>query len=44
MNGMSLLAEVRRRYPDTPVLMLTGCENVSTAVDAMKSGAFTIMC
>lgn len=40
MNGMSLLAEVRRRYPDTPVLMLTGCENVSTAVDAMKSGAF----
>jgi response regulator RpfG family c-di-GMP phosphodiesterase len=40
MNGMSLLAEVRRRYPDTPVLMLTGCENVSTAVDAMKGGAF----
>jgi response regulator RpfG family c-di-GMP phosphodiesterase len=40
MNGMSLLAEVRRRYPDTPVLMLTGCEDVSTAVDAMKNGAF----
>ena len=40
MDGMSLLAEVRRRYPDTPVLMLTGCENISTAVDAMKSGAF----
>ena len=40
MNGMSLLAEIRRRYPDTPVLMLTGCESVSTAVDAMKNGAF----
>jgi putative two-component system response regulator len=39
MNGISLLAEVRRRYPDTPVLMLTGCERVSTAVEAMKGGA-----
>ena len=27
MNGMSLLAEVRRRHPDTPVRTRTGCED-----------------
>jgi putative nucleotidyltransferase with HDIG domain len=40
MTGMQLLAEIRRRYPDVAVLMLTGCEEVSMAVDAMKLGAF----
>ena len=39
MNGLSLLAEIRRHHPDTPVLMLTGCEDVSMAVGAMKTGA-----
>jgi putative nucleotidyltransferase with HDIG domain len=39
MSGMSLLSEVRRRHPETAVLMLTGCEDVSLAVNAMKAGA-----
>ena len=39
MNGLSLLSEIRRRYPDVAVLMLTACEDVSMAVDAMKAGA-----
>ncbi len=38
-NGIALLAEIRRKHPETAVLMLTGCEDVSTAVDAMKTGA-----
>src|SRR5512140_1166943 len=29
MNGMSLLKEIRTRYPEVAVLMLTGCEDVS---------------
>jgi putative nucleotidyltransferase with HDIG domain len=40
MNGMSLLKEIRAHYPEVAVLMLTGCEDVSMAVDAMKMGAF----
>lgn len=39
MNGLSLLSEIRRRHPDTAVLMLTACEDVSMAVDSMKAGA-----
>jgi putative nucleotidyltransferase with HDIG domain len=38
-NGITLLSEIRRRYPHAAVLMLTGCEDVSTAVEAMKTGA-----
>jgi putative two-component system response regulator len=40
MSGMSLLSEVRRINPEIGVLMLTGCEDISTAVEAMKKGAF----
>jgi putative nucleotidyltransferase with HDIG domain len=39
MNGMSLLKEIRAHYPEVAVLMLTGCEDVAMAVDAMKMGA-----
>src|SRR5512135_3193369 len=38
-NGVSLLAEIRRLHPDIAVLMLTGCLDVSTAVESMKTGA-----
>jgi putative nucleotidyltransferase with HDIG domain len=38
-NGLSLLADIRRERPDTAVLMLTGCGDISMAVEAMKSGA-----
>lgn len=39
MDGIVLLGEIGRRHPETGVLMLTGCEDVSMAVAAMKAGA-----
>jgi putative nucleotidyltransferase with HDIG domain len=39
MNGMALLSAMRKQHSGTGVLMLTGCEDVGIAVDAMKSGA-----
>ncbi len=39
MDGIVLLGEIVRRHPETGVLMLTGCEDVSMAVAAMKAGA-----
>jgi len=39
MDGISLLAEIVRRHPQVGVIMLTGCEDVSIAVRAMKIGA-----
>ncbi|WP_031481075.1 S16 family serine protease [Maridesulfovibrio frigidus] len=39
MDGLELLEEVRSRWPDTGVIMLTGYATVKTAVAAMKKGA-----
>ena len=39
-SGLDLLKEVRRRWPRTYVVMVTGFATVPTAVDAMKGGAF----
>lgn len=38
-DGMELLREVRARYPDTAVVMLTGDGDVATAVECLKVGA-----
>jgi putative two-component system response regulator len=40
MDGIALLREVHRRWPDIAVIMLTGVADVSTAVDCLKHGAF----
>lgn len=40
MDGLTLLAEVRRVTPDLPVLMLTAYGTIQDAVDAMRQGAF----
>ena len=40
MGGMELLEVMRERYPQTPVVMLTGYATVNSAVDAMKKGAY----
>ncbi len=40
MDGMDLLRQSREQYPAMPVLMLTAYGTVSTAVDALKLGAF----
>ena len=39
MDGLQLLEELRRRWPDTGVIMLTGYATVKTAVTAMRKGA-----
>ncbi|MEZ4455666.1 MAG: response regulator [Gemmatimonadales bacterium] len=39
LDGLTLLKEVLRRYPDTAVLMLTGVAEVTTAVESLKLGA-----
>src|SRR5262245_61097951 len=39
LDGMSLLAEARRRRPDLPSIMTTGHATVDLAVEAMRAGA-----
>ena len=41
MDGMDLLASVRRRYPEVEVIVITGHAAVESAVAAMRLGAFT---
>jgi two-component system, NtrC family, response regulator AtoC len=43
MDGMALLLELARRWPDVPVIMLTAHGNVPLAVEAMKAGAAEFM-
>jgi len=39
-DGMAILAETRRRYPDTEVILMTAFATVQDAVAAMKLGAY----
>ena len=43
MDGLTLIREVRAAGCDTPVIMMTAYATVSTAVEAMKLGAFDYM-
>ena len=38
-DGLMLLGEVKALYPNMPVVMMTAFATVSTAVEAMRSGA-----
>lgn len=40
LDGMDLLAEVKRRNPELPVLVMTAYSSWDTAVEAMRLGAF----
>jgi DNA-binding NtrC family response regulator len=40
MDGLALLHSIKTQHPDLPVVMMSGHSNVSTAVEAMKQGAF----
>ncbi|MCD6136904.1 response regulator [Candidatus Bipolaricaulota bacterium] len=40
VNGVVLLKEVKKKWPDTQVVMLTGDPTVETAVEAVRAGAF----
>lgn len=40
MDGSALLLKIKEKYPDLPVIIITGYSDIKTAVDVMKSGAF----
>ena len=40
MDGLELIREVHRLYPSLPVILLTGFSSISSAVAAMREGAF----
>jgi len=40
MNGLQLLAELKKKTPDLPVIMITAFASPDDAVCAMKNGAF----
>src|SRR2546428_6568317 len=40
MDGLTLLAEIRGRRPDTPILMITGHGEYDLAVQALRGGAY----
>jgi DNA-binding NtrC family response regulator len=40
MDGLTLLAEIRARRPDTPVLMITGHGEHALAIQALRGGAY----
>src|SRR2546428_13511578 len=39
MDGLALMAEIRRRRPDTPILMITGHGEDVLAIQALRGGA-----
>jgi DNA-binding NtrC family response regulator len=39
MGGLELLAEIKSRYPETVVIMMTAFSSIDTAVEAMRRGA-----
>jgi two-component system, NtrC family, response regulator AtoC len=39
-DGLELLADIKRRTPDTLVIMMTGYSSVENAVEAMRLGAY----
>jgi PAS domain S-box-containing protein len=39
-TGLDVLREVKRRYVNCPVVMITGVPTVETSADAVRSGAF----
>ncbi len=40
LDGMAILAQIKRNYPAIPVVMISGHGNVETAVNAIKLGAY----
>lgn len=40
VDGLSLLAHIKKQYPEVNVVLITGFGSVSSAVDAIRQGAF----
>ena len=43
MDGMEVLQEIRRRYAELPVIMISGHGTLETAVEAARKGAFDFL-
>src|SRR3954470_14435641 len=39
-NGVEILKEIKDKYPDTQVIMLSGQDKIEVAVDSIKYGAY----
>ena len=39
MDGLEVIAAIRKQDPDVPIVMITGHGSIELAVDAMKAGA-----
>lgn len=39
-NGLDLLSDIKRLYPETAVIIMTGYQDMGTAIKAMQGGAF----
>ncbi|MGB3647400.1 MAG: response regulator, partial [Desulfobulbales bacterium] len=40
MDGMEVLAQTKRLFPDTEVIMVTGYATMDSAIEAVKAGAY----
>ncbi|AEV34329.1 MULTISPECIES: sigma-54-dependent transcriptional regulator [Flavobacteriales] len=40
MSGIEVLRKIKQSYPETPVVIVSGQEDVSTAVELLKEGAY----
>lgn len=40
INGVDLLSDIRRAYPELPVIMMTAYAGIRSAVDTIRSGAY----
>jgi len=40
LSGEELLAQIKKSYPELPVLIITGNSEIETAVECMRHGAF----
>ncbi len=40
MDGLTLLAKIRREHPDLPVVMVTAVHDISVALAAIRNGAY----
>lgn len=43
-SGLTLIRELKQRYPKLQIVMLTGYSSISTAVEAIKLGALNYLC
>lgn len=43
MDGLEVLREIKKKWPDIQVIVITGYGTISTAVQAVKLGAYDVI-